>query len=39
MSYASHIHPVLDALKVTPVTKNHPVHDNAASVESMASFT
>ena len=35
-SYASHIHPVLDALKVTAITRNHPVHDNKASVEAMA---
>ena len=28
----SHIHPVLDALHVTPITTANPVHDNAAAV-------
>ena len=35
-SYASHIHPVLDVLKVTAITKNNPLHDNKASVETLA---
>jgi Trypsin len=39
MSYASHIHPVLDALKVTPITRTNPLHDNAASVESLAEMS
>jgi hypothetical protein len=35
-SYASHIHPVLDILNVTAITQNHPLHDNKASVETLA---
>jgi hypothetical protein len=31
-SLNSHIHPVLDALQVTPITTANPVHDNAAAV-------
>jgi hypothetical protein len=31
-SLNSHIHPVLDALHVTPITTANPVHDNAAAV-------
>lgn len=35
-SVACHIAPVLDALKVTPITKAHPVSDNRAAVTTMA---
>src|ERR1041385_8079724 len=35
-SYASHIHPILHVLKVTAITQNHPLHDNKASVETLA---
>ena len=31
-SLCCHIHPVLDALQVTPITRAVPVHDNAAAV-------
>lgn len=34
-SVACHIAPVLDALKVTPITKAHPVSDNRAAVTTM----
>ena len=35
-SLASHIAPVLDALKVTPITRAHPVQNNRAAVTTMA---
>lgn len=35
-SLASHIAPVLDALKVTPITRAHPVQNNGAAVTTMA---
>ena len=33
---ACHIAPVLDALKVTPITRTHPVQNNSAAVTTMA---
>jgi len=33
---ACHIAPVLDALKVTPITRAHPVQNNSAAVTTMA---
>jgi hypothetical protein len=37
-SLNSHIHPVLDALQVTPITTANPVHDNAAAVGMFAAL-